>query len=376
AAISFVGRRQLGGSFYAPDSSHPLNPWYAGLQHLVECLNKCQDALAGDADDRLLVMSSQDNHMGLDDAHRAVDSCLSTINHFLRKPLVGTTSSDTDSLDDSYFSEAEIKLTLSNLRARLKQLTSSPYVASLCQETPGRLTINGGSLLGRAARKLARLLLLVEAEASIVLNYSESNSTTPLDANTPTRLPPTGTPVTASHDERVIRMFKSPSAPLSCTPTSRHIQPEIREEATDSLLTEGHMDEAVSMTNLDWADSQCSPIAVWRNESGRSKFDTDEIHMCSLPAWTERRPQTGEVAAYSVSSNPTTPTKRTRSPMKVPRTLFSGSSGTIPQNSSVSNKRKSEPTRKAPLAKVNRCRRATVASSNRGQRQITDFFAV
>ncbi|TPP66135.1 hypothetical protein FGIG_12497 [Fasciola gigantica] len=204
---------------------------------------------SGDLDDRMLVTFAQDDHMGLDDACEAVDCCLLTISRFLRKPLTGALSADADSLDDRYFSEAQIKQTLSTLRGRLKQLTSSQYAASLCGETPGRSLVNGGSLLGRAARKLVRLMLVVEGEASIVPGGLSSASAPPLDVKTPTRMPSTGTPVTVGHDTHVIRMFESPSAPLSCTPTNRSAEQE-NNENVDPFSIAVASDEAFSLVSV------------------------------------------------------------------------------------------------------------------------------
>ncbi|VDP75481.1 unnamed protein product [Echinostoma caproni] len=296
AAISFVGRRQLGASFYAPTASHPLYPWSSGLEHLVECLNKCQDALAGDSDDLVLTVVAQDDQMGLNDARKAVDSCLLAVGRFLRKPHRNALNSHEESADDPHFSEANIKQALGSLRSRLTQLTSCDCATSICGETPGRPLTSGGSLLGRAARKLARLLLVVEADASVVPipSVSHEQPTTPsaLLPKTPSRVPPVVTPLTVGHDEQVVRMFDSPCAPVNHTPTNRCLE----EENMAPFAISADLDEAISMperpvfsryqTNLDWADCNCSPPPIKRVGTRKAGPNIDEIYACSMPSWT------------------------------------------------------------------------------------------
>ncbi|TPP62494.1 hypothetical protein FGIG_11996 [Fasciola gigantica] len=101
------------------------------------------------------------------------------------------------------------------------------------------------------------------------------------------------------------------------------------------------------------------------------------MHTCSMPAWTEGQPPASRKAGCPPGSNPTTPTKRSRSPAKMSRALFPSTTmnnEACLQKPSIIGKRKSEPTRKAAAVKINRCRRVTNVPSKCKQYQITDFF--
>ncbi|CAH8873583.1 unnamed protein product [Trichobilharzia szidati] len=334
-AVSFVGRLRLGDSSYAPESNHPLRQWSSGLIHLVDSLNSCHDILSGAADDSLLAAGSANSLMSVDDAVQSVSQCLRASCRILRKPGI---------VDKAVHKEVKPIVNLTKLSSvcddlvkRIRKLSSTIIVSKMCCDTPDRPAIAGGSVRGRAAYKLIRLLLVTESERlrsnSVEFNNSAASpviqnnelpnkddcSTTPLS-----QLSKSDTPTTDGRTCRLLQMFISPSTPLvnNLKPVVRNIpSPQDRMNDENCFVP---MPKRIVMShyqsNLEWVSSHCSPLVT-------HSFSIDETK--SLPCWNIQNEDSQSNASFTKEdkdlngySEPGTPTKLFRKQNRRSRALF------------------------------------------------------
>ncbi|KAH8863061.1 peptidyl-prolyl cis-trans isomerase-like 4 [Schistosoma japonicum] len=217
-AISFVGRLRLGESTYAPGSNHPLHQWSSGLIHLVDSLNKCHDILSGAADDSLLAAGIANSPMSVDGAVKSVSQCIRTTCSILRKPGV---------VDKNMHEKIKATINLSEIPDVCESL-----IKRICQLSSTTPLLAGGSVRGRGAYKLIRVLLVTESER-LKINSSVKHPTNLLDPTTtspctldelPSKnsprtplnhlFPRSNTPTTDGRTCKLLQMFISPSTPI------------------------------------------------------------------------------------------------------------------------------------------------------------------
>ncbi|CAH8873589.1 unnamed protein product [Trichobilharzia szidati] len=197
--------------------------------------------------------------------------------------------------------------------------------------------IAGGSVRGRAAYKLIRLLLVTESERlrsnSVEFNNSAASpviqnnelpnkddcSTTPLS-----QLSKSDTPTTDGRTCRLLQMFISPSTPLvnNLKPVVRNIpSPQDRMNDENCFVP---MPKRIVMShyqsNLEWVSSHCSPLVT-------HSFSIDETK--SLPCWNIQNEDSQSNASFTKEdkdlngySEPGTPTKLFRKQNRRSRALF------------------------------------------------------
>ncbi|CAL8075549.1 unnamed protein product [Calicophoron daubneyi] len=402
-AISFVGRKQLGGVDYAPTSAHPLHRWSVGLAHLVESITKCQDALSGALDDSVLIMGSADDRMSGEDACRAVIRCLSVAGRLLAKPVPRLMNLPRNK-NDIDFAPSEIKRVTSDLCARVTELASSERVSALCCDTPGRSLQIGGSLHGRAAFKLARLLLVAEEDRLVFSdpkNFTELSSPPPTahvspQSKTPSNLlSQTHTPTTDGKNEQLLKMYISPQTPTPKTPIPASLHSdavEMDEDDGDECVITMPKRPVYSkyQTDLGWAAAYVSPVCgggqrAFSGSGFRNRLDC--FDSASLPAWPS--PDNARVSNVKNNlfsaphSNPgsreTTPKKARTSPAKIPRALFSAQPVDLANSAPVPNKSGPNVGRKEvskkPRRSLKKNGKSLPPTAATGQRTLLDFFA-
>ncbi|CAH8614758.1 unnamed protein product, partial [Schistosoma intercalatum] len=325
-AISFVGRMRLGDSSYAPECDHPLRRWSSGLIHLVNSINRCHDVLSGAADDSLLASGTANSLMTIDDAVKSVCQCIRVSCSILRKPGVVDESMHGKMKTTINFSE--IPTVYDSLVKRIYQLSSTNIISNMCRNTPDRPLHAGGSLRGRGAFKLIRILLVTESERLKIAStkYPNSLSTTNSSysfndcSNTPpNHLKKSNTPTTNGRTCKLLPMFMSPSTPIvnkSSPFTSDHISPQIKMNDENKFPP---MPKRTLMShyqsNLEWVSGHCFPLVSYADS-------IDETS--SLPFWqvVSENSQSNISFINSGYSEHGTPTKFSSLKNKRSRTLF------------------------------------------------------
>ncbi|CAH8605667.1 unnamed protein product [Schistosoma mattheei] len=325
-AISFVGRMRLRDSSYAPECDHPLRRWSSGLIHLVDSINRCHDVLSGAADDSLLASGTANSLMTVDDAVKSVCQCIRVSCSILRKPGVVDESMHGKMKTTINFSE--IPTVCDSLVKRIYQLSSTNIISNMCRDTPDRPLYAGGSLRGRGAFKLIRILLVTESERLKIAStkYPNSLSTTNSSysfndcSNTPpNHLKKSNTPTTDGRTCKLLPMFMSPSTPIvnkSSPFTSDHISPQIKMNDENKFPP---MPKRTVMShyqsNLEWVSGHCSPLISYSDSINETS---------SLPCWqvVNEDSQSNISFINSGYSEHGTPTKLSSLKNKRSRTLF------------------------------------------------------
>ncbi|KAF7241983.1 hypothetical protein EG68_10234 [Paragonimus skrjabini miyazakii] len=399
-AMSFINRCQLGASHTSQTSDADiLRPWRSGLNHLVDCLAKCQDALCGALDETVLVHTSSENRMSLDDAFLAVNQCIQAAGRALQKPLIGALKCPNDEDYDVVFTKAKIQEAADALCNKLRRLVSSDTMALPCGDTPGRPLLHGGSLLGRAAFRLARLLLVFCDECAD--DFGDSNTEgesvergvlcSSTDMFTPTGRPPVAsqTPTTTGRSDHLFRMLISPQTPLQSNSKvgGGHTEEVENDPPITTQRSLSELDEALTMperpvfsryqTDLDWSDVPQSPLYKRPTLSIRSALsEWNDLECHSMPAWTDSHQLTENANLTECSSALSfnlmkSSTSKVR-PRKTPRALFIGP---LKECNSLAQKCSSRVSRMAALtSKAGRCKKNPIVDSK--QRCLTDFFPV
>ncbi|KAH8863060.1 peptidyl-prolyl cis-trans isomerase-like 4 [Schistosoma japonicum] len=271
-AISFVGRLRLGESTYAPGSNHPLHQWSSGLIHLVDSLNKCHDILSGAADDSLLAAGIANSPMSVDGAVKSVSQCIRTTCSILRKPGV---------VDKNMHEKIKATINLSEIPDVCESL-----IKRICQLSSTTPLLAGGSVRGRGAYKLIRVLLVTESER-LKINSSVKHPTNLLDPTTtspctldelPSKnsprtplnhlFPRSNTPTTDGRTCKLLQMFISPSTPI----VNHFSSPCITSEDTSSGAHVNDENHFLSMpertasshyqSNVEYVSGDCSPLGT------------------------------------------------------------------------------------------------------------------
>ncbi|KAF8569245.1 hypothetical protein P879_03149 [Paragonimus westermani] len=254
----------------------------------------------------------QKSRMSLDDAFLAVNQCIQAAGRALQKPLIGAINCPTDEEYDAVFTKTKIQEVADALCEKLRRLVSSGAMGLPCGDTPGRPLLHGGSLLGRAAFKLVRFLLVFCDEC--VEDFGDSDTEgEPTESQvlcssarmrTPTGHPPVAprTPTTTGQSDHLFRMLISPQTPLQLNAKldggrTEEVEndPQITGQRSPPDLT-----EAVTMperpvfsryqTDLDWSGATQSPLCkrpTLSIRSALSEWNDPECH--SMPAWTDSR---------------------------------------------------------------------------------------
>ncbi|CAH8638695.1 unnamed protein product [Heterobilharzia americana] len=270
----------------------------------------------------------------------------------------------------------------------------------MCCDTPDRPAILGGSVRGRAAYKLIRLLLVSESERS------RSNLTKPINpllsphvlssdvpsnncSTTPSnRLLKLDTPTTDGRTCKLLKMFASPSTPVirSLSPGAKD-QPPLQDQMNDensSIPVPKRIVMSYYQSNLEWVSGHCSPLVT-------HSFSIDEAN--SLPSWSIVNEDSQSNISFAKDNNlnsgysePGTPTKLPKMPNRRSRTLFTEEntknasytkktqSNTVSSKSEEIAKRGSAQNIRKPMYRK-RCSKAilTTGSSNK-QRSLLEFF--
>ncbi|XP_018653811.1 hypothetical protein Smp_169580.1 [Schistosoma mansoni] len=382
-AISFVGRMRLGDSSYAPECDHPLRRWSSGLIHLVDSINKCHDVLSGVADDSLLASGTANSLMTVDDAVKSVCQCIHVSCSILRKPGVIDGSMHEKMKTTINFSE--IPDVCDSLIKRIYQLSSTNIISNMCCDTPDRPLHAGGTVRGRGAFKLIRVLLVTESERLKIASTKYSNSllttTSPYSfndcSNTPqNHLTKSNTPTTDGRTCKLLQMFMSPSTPIvkKLSPfICDHISPQIQmndENKFPSIPKRTVMSHYQS--NLEWVSGHCSPLVSYA-------YSINETS--SLPCWQVVNEDSRSNISFIKSnySEHGTPTKLSSLKNKRSRTLFTEDNGKISGVGSVrpdllisrSSKRESQ-----EVTRYERRSQQTIQHSNHRKSQLKKISSV
>ncbi|KAH8863064.1 peptidyl-prolyl cis-trans isomerase-like 4 [Schistosoma japonicum] len=381
-AISFVGRLRLGESTYAPGSNHPLHQWSSGLIHLVDSLNKCHDILSGAADDSLLAAGIANSPMSVDGAVKSVSQCIRTTCSILRKP--GVVDKNMHEKIKATINLSEIPDVCESLIKRICQLSSTTVISKMCCDTPDRPLLAGGSVRGRGAYKLIRVLLVTESER-LKINSSVKHPTNLLDPTTtspctldelPSKnsprtplnhlFPRSNTPTTDGRTCKLLQMFISPSTPI----VNHFSSPCITSEDTSSGAHVNDENHFLSMpertasshyqSNVEYVSGDCSPLVSY-------SYSANETN--SLPCWKVLNGDSqSSIGGYSEQGTPTKKLSRLRSNRRS-RTLFTDNSTKIINVNDVHNNSPSD--NKIKCRKVNTCetRQGVKASNSQKDKQ-------
>ncbi|CAH8593705.1 unnamed protein product [Schistosoma turkestanicum] len=372
-AISFVGRLRLGESSYAPEVDHPLRQWSSGLIHLVDSINRCHDILSGAADDSLLASGTVNSLMTIDEAVKSVSQCIRASCGILRKP--GVVDKNMHAKTNTIINLAEITNVCEGLIRRIYQLSSTNFISKMCCDTPDRPLLAGGSVRGRGAYKLIRILLVTESER-LKVNSTKFHNTlvttnSPYSSNgcsvtPPNHLKKSNTPTTDGRTCKLLQMFISPSTPIvnkSSPFISDHVSPKIRMIHENKCLA---MPERIVLSryqsNLEWVSGHCSPLIGY-------SYSIDETN--SLPCWgvVDENSQSNislVTKGYSVHG---TPTKLSSMNNKRSRTLFTENNSKISDISNVHTDSVVSESSKLESQAMNKCERRSRQNTKNSNRQ-------